>query len=150
MKIPSFLKVEAAGMLLGLSVNPVTLHKKSSWPIPSYWTEDQVEQFFKMFNMHHTRIDAEAVKRGHALVSRAVNYRNVGLFLASLLLQEASYEDQLEEVKKSLTLALGSDSITDLDIKEVEDADPSVKRTIFRISLKAPPKSGDDLGSGSQ
>lgn len=148
MKLPSFLKVEVAGMLLGLSVNPVALHKKPSWPIPSYWTEDQVEQFFKMFNMHHTKIDAEAVKRGHALVSRAVNYRNVGLFLASLLLQEASYEHQLEEVHKSLTLALGSDSITDLDIKEIIDADPSFNRTIFRITLKASEEPRNDLGSG--
>lgn len=148
MRIPSFLKVEAAGMLLGLSVNPVALHKKSSWPIPTHWTEDQVEQFFKMFNMHHTRIDAEATKRGHALVSRAVNYRNVGLFLASLLLQEASYEHQLEEVQKSLTSALGPDSITDLDIKEILDADPTLKRTAFRITFKANPKPGDDLGSG--
>ena len=126
MRMPRFLRVEAASMVIRLVIRPDIYTAMAPWPLPDGWTEEQTEEFFFAFNAHHRRIDEEATKRGHPLVSRAVNFKNVSLFLASLMLKEASYEAQLEMVQKSLILALGTDlkavaSIKDLNITAVKE-----------------------------
>lgn len=143
MKMPRFLKTEAASLLIGLSLRPDVFKPMTSWPPPEHWTEEETEEFFMAFNLHHTKLDAEAVKKNLPLTSRAVNFKNVALFLAVLMLKESVFEAQqevIDEFNSVLKVELNHKAAMVFYAKPDDTGTPSTKLSI--------PKPWDDLGSG--